>query len=60
MLVQNIRISVPGHKLTANSVESDEEKVRSIMSLPVPEGKKSVQRLLGLVNFVGKFISNLS
>ena len=30
------------------------------MGLPAPEDKKGVQRLLGLVNYVGKFIPNLS
>ena len=39
-----------GHKLTSNGVEPDEEKIRSIIGLPVPEDKKGVQRLLGLVN----------
>ena len=41
------------YKLTANGVESDEEKL-SIMVLPVPEDKKGVQQLLGLMNYEGK------
>ena len=49
-----------GHKLTVNGVEPDEEKIRSIMGLPVPEDKKGVQWLLGLVNYVGKFTPNVS
>ena len=32
-----------GHKLTANGVEPDEEKIRSTMGLPVTEDKKDVQ-----------------
>ena len=39
------------YKLTANGVESDEEKL-SIMVLPVPEDKKGVQQLLGCVGNV--------
>ena len=31
-----------GHKLTANGVEPDERKIRSIMGLPVHEDKNSV------------------
>ena len=31
-----------GHKLTASGVEPDEEKKKSIMSLPVPEEKKKL------------------
>ena len=30
------------------------------MGLPVPEDKKGVQWLLGLVNYVGKFTPNVS
>ena len=30
------------------------------MELPVPDNKKGVQQLLGLLNYVGKFIPNLS
>jgi len=49
-----------GHKLTSKGIEADENKVRSIMGMPTPEDKKDIQRLLGLVNYVGKFIPNLS
>ena len=31
-----------GHKLTSNGVEPDEEKIRSIIGLPVPEDKKGI------------------
>ena len=48
-----------GDKLTASGVESMVVKIRSIMGLPVHEYKKSVQRLLGLVNYVGQFIPNM-
>ena len=41
-------------------VKPDEDKVRAINEMPVPEDKKALQRFLGLVNYVGKFIPNLS
>lgn len=47
-----------GHKLTANGVEPDERKIRSMMGLPVHEDKNGVQQFLGLVNYVGKVIPN--
>ena len=47
-----------GHKLTANGIETDEKRIGIIMEI-TPENKK-VQRLLGLINHVGKFIPNLS
>ena len=43
----------------SNGTEPDEGKI-SIVGLPAPEDKKGVQRLLGLVNYVAKFIPNLS
>ena len=49
-----------GQKLTVNGTEPDENKIISILKMPKPEDKKDVQRLLGLINYVGKFIPNLS
>ena len=49
-----------GHNLTFNGVETDYEKIRSMMSLPEPEDRKGVQRRLGLKSYVHKFILNLS
>ena len=49
-----------GHKLTVNGIEPDENKIKSILEMPKPEDKKDVPRLLGLINYVGKFIPNLS
>ena len=47
-----------GHKLTVNVIELDENKIKIILEMPNPEDKKDVQRLLGLINYVGKFIPN--
>ena len=49
-----------GHKLAVNGLGPDEKKIKSILEMPKPEDKKDVQRLLGLINYVGKFIPNLS
>ena len=49
-----------GRKLTVNGVEPDENKIKSILEIPKSKDKKAVQRLLGLINYVGKFILNLS
>ena len=45
--------------VTINGIEPDENKIKSILEMPKPE-EKDVQRLLGLINYVGKFIHNLS
>lgn len=37
-----------------------EEKVNAILEMPHPEDKRGVLRVLGIMNFIGKFIPNLS
>ena len=48
-----------GHKLTQEGIKPDNEKVRAINDMPAPTDKKGVERLLGTVNYLGKFIPNL-
>ena len=57
-MLREIELMYLGHKLTANGIETDEKRIKIIMEI-TPENKK-VQRLLGLMNHVGKFIPNLS
>ena len=49
-----------GHKMNKNGVFPDVEKVKAIKEMPIPTCKKDIQRFLGLVNYVGRFLSNLS
>ena len=49
-----------GHKLSANGIRPDQEKVRAIKEMPPPIDKKGVERLLGTVNYLAKFIPNMS
>lgn len=49
-----------GHKLTQNGVEPDPEKVKAIVEMPPPQDKKGIERLLGTVNYLAKFIPNMS
>ena len=48
------------HKLTADGIRADESKIKSILDMPIPENKKAIQRLLSMLNYVGKFVPNLS
>ena len=59
------RFSVPeliflGHKVSKDGISPDPSKVEAIQNMPVPTDKLGVQRLLGVINYVGKFIPNLS
>ena len=49
-----------GHKLTKGGIKPDDNKVRAINEMPAPSDKKGVERLLGTVNYLGKFIPNLA
>ncbi|KAI7800948.1 hypothetical protein IRJ41_015739, partial [Triplophysa rosa] len=49
-----------GDKLSGCGVEPDKSKIQAIMDMPSPVDKKGVLRIMGMVNFNGKFIPNLS
>jgi lipid A disaccharide synthetase len=53
-------ITYVGHKLIENGVKSDEAKVKAINEMQATTDKKGVERLLGTVNYLGKFIPNLA
>ncbi|CAC5364689.1 unnamed protein product [Mytilus coruscus] len=49
-----------GHTLSADGVRPDQEKIRAIKEMPAPTDKKEVQRLLGTINYLAKFVPNMS
>lgn len=49
-----------GHKVTADGIEPDPNKVRAIMEMPDPENVADVRRLLSLANYLAKFIPHLA
>ncbi|KAK9680746.1 hypothetical protein QE152_g38848 [Popillia japonica] len=49
-----------GHYLTSNGLNPDYSKVEAIQNFPRPEDKKSLLRYLGMVNYLGRYIKNLS
>lgn len=53
-------ITFLGEKLTQEGVMIDESKVTAIKNMPPPTDKEGVQRFLGMVNYVGKFVPNLA
>ena len=49
-----------GHKITSDGLRPDPEKVRAIQEMPVPENRNDLQRFLGMVQYLAKFIPHLS
>lgn len=49
-----------GNLLTTKGIKPDSEKIKAIKNMPAPENKKDLERFLGMVNFLAKFIQNAS
>lgn len=49
-----------GHIFTKEGLKADPAKTVAITNMPVPQDVPAVQRFLGMVNYLGKFIPNLS
>ena len=45
-----------GHVATSEGLRADPAKVRAILELPRPENVSGVQRILGIVQYVSKFM----
>ena len=53
-------ISYIGHVLSKDGLKPDMDKVRAIQEIPQPKDKTELQRFMGMVQYLGKFIPNLS
>ena len=49
-----------GYTVSNEGIQPDTEKVEAIVNAPAPESVQSLQSFLGMVNFYGRFIENLS
>ncbi|XP_021340039.1 uncharacterized protein LOC110441256 [Mizuhopecten yessoensis] len=53
-------VSYIGHRLTQQGVHPDPSKIEAVKDMPQPIDKKGEERLLGFVNYLSKFILNMS
>lgn len=53
-------INFLGHKISSDGISVDENKIKAIIDLPIPKDKKELARILGMFNYVSKFIENFS
>ncbi|KXJ22526.1 Transposon Tf2-9 polyprotein [Exaiptasia diaphana] len=58
--IRKTEVTYIGHRLTKDGVKPDNSKIEAIVNMPAPQDKKGVQRLLGMINYLAKFIPNLS
>ena len=49
-----------GHKLSADGIRIDEDRIKAIVDLLRPKTIRELQSVLGMINFVRKFIPNLA
>ena len=49
-----------GHVLTPDGLKPDPSKVKAIVAMPTPSGKKALQGLLGMTTYLAKFLPSLS
>ena len=53
-------ITFLGHKLSSTGISPDHQKVKAISEMPKPTSKTDLQRFLGMLIYLSKFIPNLS
>ena len=46
--------------MTATGIYPDDRKVEAIKNMSFLENKEELQRFLGMINYLGKFLPNLS
>ncbi|XP_045782686.1 uncharacterized protein K02A2.6-like [Maniola jurtina] len=49
-----------GYVFTKEGAKVDQEKVKAIVNMPTPTNVKELQRVLGMINYLGPFIQNMS
>ncbi|XP_042235355.1 uncharacterized protein LOC121875075 [Homarus americanus] len=57
---QALGVTYLGHKINAEGLNPSDENVLVIMDAPIPYNVTELKSYLGLINFYGKFIPNLS
>jgi hypothetical protein len=55
-----LSVAYMGSKLSQNGLEVTDSRIAAITQFAEPENKTELLRFLGMVNFVGKFVPNLS
>ena len=54
------RVQYVGHTVTEHGLELNTEKVRAVLDMPTPDSKGDVRWFLGMIQYLGKFIPEMS
>ncbi|XP_048581024.1 uncharacterized protein K02A2.6-like isoform X1 [Nematostella vectensis] len=54
------KVSYMGEVVSNNGFTPDPAKVSAILKMPVPQCKKDLQRLLGMINYLSKYIPSMA
>ena len=49
-----------GHIISSEGIKIDPSKTEAITKMPLPRSVNDLQRFLGMINYLGKFIPNLA
>ena len=49
-----------GHRLTTSSIAQDPEKTQALENMPAPQNQEELQTLLGMYNYLSRYIPNLA
>ena len=58
--LRQTEVSYMGHILTSSGIRPDPKKIQAILDMPKPTDVKGVQRFIGLVTYLSKFLPHLS
>lgn len=58
--IRKTKITFLGHCLSSEGISIDPVKIDPIVNMPKPKDKKDLQRYLGMINYLTKFLPNLS
>ena len=60
MILRQKHLRLLGYELTHNQIRPDPERTAPLMSFPIPQDKKHLERLLGMFAYYSKFIPSYS
>ena len=58
--VKKAKVKYVGHMVTSEGLKADPDKLRAVAEMPPPTDKEGVRRFLGFIQYLAKFIPNLS